>query len=332
MRGNPWVGTPPPDWIQQDMCRQAQPGGPISHWRVPGCGPGPSDRIEFIMANPQPWYRSPWAMGAGVVIGGIAAGALLAGGVRLAQRLGRARADCTEVGSGGGVINGIRYLERIRGGADPNAALPMVLVFHSKGARPEGFAAGFGGIGPARLILPEGPYATQGGGRKWWVEGIKSAVREGNMAEATAQWQHASDQIANFVDQITQCRPTLGKPIITGSSQGGEMTLLVASTEPRRVYKGVAVASYLLEPFWTSRMAPVDMLHGTGDRTVPFSWAKQYAEHMMARGAPLTFTAFSSPGHGVTSQMSRAWIGRLRELVDEVHRGEASGFFQRTAA
>lgn len=230
----------------------------------------------------------------------------------------RARADCSQVGPQGGVVAGVPYREQLRGGATPNEALPMVVLFHSLGAGVGGHTNMLTGIGRARLISPEGAYRVgDGGGRKWWERGVKDAALK-DPDGAAVQWHGSSERIAEFLRQIVQCRPTLGLPILTGSSQGGEMTLLLSSTHPELVRSGVAVSSWILPAFWTEDMAPVRMIHGTGDDTVPFAWAKDYYEQLSARGAPLSFQSYSSPGHDVTKQMGNDWIASVRGEVEQL--------------
>ena len=161
--------------------------------------------------NP-PWYRSPWTIGT-VVVG--AGGLLGVGVVRAATR----RVDCSGVGPEGGTVAGVRYLERLRGGASSDERLPMVIVLHGLGGTPEGYAGGFGGIGKARVILPQGAYEG-GGGFKWWEHGLHDIVLHGSQSDID-EWNAASARLSEFIRQITRCRPTLGKPIVTGSSQGG---------------------------------------------------------------------------------------------------------------
>lgn len=250
-----------------------------------------------------------------VITSGIVLGAI---GAAFARRRWppRAPADCSQVGPNGGVVAGVPYREQLRGGATPNEELPMVVLFHSLGAGTGGHTNMLTGIGRARLISPEGAYRSgDGGGRKWWERGVKDAALN-DPANATMQWHAASERIAEFLRQIVQCRPTLGLPILTGSSQGGEMTLLLSSTHPELVRSGVAAASWILPAFWTEKMAPVRMIHGTGDDTVPYAWAKDYYEQLSARGAPLQFQSYQSPGHEVTKQMSSDWIASVRAEVE----------------
>lgn len=258
--------------------------------------------------------RADLLTGTAVALGGVALGFGLGAAVHrfIIEPL---RVDCSLVGAGGGEVAGVPYLERMRGGAHPDEAVPMVVLFHSLGASPEGHSRMLANIGRARLILPEGAYRASGAGRKWWELGVKAGVNQ-DPEGARQQWQGAADRAAEFVRQIARCRPTVGDPVLTGSSQGGEMTLLLASEHPRLVQSGVAVSSYLLEPFWNAHgMAPVRMIHGRGDRTVPYAWAKDYAQQMVNQGAPVTWKDYASPGHAVTKEMSNDWIASVRGEV-----------------
>lgn len=214
---------------------------------------------------------------------------------------------------------GVRYLERLRGGADPSERLPMVIVLHSLGGSPDGYAGGFGGIGRARLVLPEGALEG-GGGFKWWDRGLHDIVEYGR-PEDIAQWNAASSRLSEFIRQITRCRPTLGNPIVTGSSQGGEAALLLATQHRKQIHAAIAANGDMPDQFWRVRMAPTAMLNGTGDTTVPFAWAKAHAEALIAQGAPLTFTAFPSDGHAVTAAQSKAWLAAIRGSVDQIWQG-----------
>jgi phospholipase/carboxylesterase len=272
-----------------------------------------------------PWWRDPWVTGAGVALGGLAVGGLLG---RLTYRVKHGPAlfaKCDAVTPSGGVVAGVTYYEEMRGGARPDEKVPMVIAFHSLCSNPRNVLGMYQNIGPSRLIVPAGAFEcrTAATHRKWWELGVKAAMNGGDLPGATLQWRAESDRMANFISQIQRCRPTRGKPVVTGSSMGGEMTLLMASTHPELVDSGVAVSSYLLPPFWNRRMAPVAMVHGEGDTTVPFTWAKEYADTMLAAGAPLSFAAFPSDGHNVTKDMGEAWGAGLKGQVARLN-GETS--------
>lgn len=254
----------------------------------------------------------------------VAAAAVLGGGMlgaSLVLRLMPSRPDCRHSVPGiGGVVAGVRYLEEMRGGATPGDTVPMVIVLHALGARPEGYVGMFQGVGRARIIVPEGALGSETA-RKWWSTPVRAAVLDPEKsAAAVSEWKTAAERMEQFVRAIVECRPTQGRPIITGSSQGAEMALLLASLHPRLFTGAVATAGYLLPPFWSKRMAPTRMIHGTGDRTVPFAWADQYVRSMKAEGADLELVAHATDpsqdsGHYVTRAMAREWSAMVASLV-----------------
>jgi len=258
---------------------------------------------------PRPWWRTQWLVVPAVVAAGLALGV----GVVAAA----SRRSCPALVSEGGTIEGVRYLERMRGGASSTDAVPMVILLHSLTGSPEGYASGMNGIGPARLILPEGGYEV-GSGSSWFPRGIKTTVQDGNDPAEMEAWRVAGERMARFVDTISHCRPTVGKPVVTGSSQGGEMALLLANEYRRMVAGSVVVNADLPEPLWTRRMAQTIWLHGTGDTTVPYELAKAHADDALDRGQPVTFESFQSPGHELTGALQSAWIAAVRDMVEQV--------------
>lgn len=214
--------------------------------------------------------------------------------------------DCYGVGGASGTIEGITYLETMRGGAQPGDRVPMVVVFHSRGAPPTG-AASFPAIkGPARIIRPEGPRSL--GNLPTWFE-LPSKTQ--NQAEWSRQMEETGAQVARFLAAITACRPTAGLPLVTGSSEGGHMAYLMASRYPSLVRGGVAVLGYLAQPLWNARMAPTVGLHGTQDTAVPYARTQAYWDAMKSQGAALSTQTFNS-GHTVSGPIAKAW----RDSVD----------------
>lgn len=218
--------------------------------------------------------------------------------------------DCNQVGPNGGTVAGLRYIERIRGNANPDDELPMVILFHSLGATPEGFAGALSTIGPARLILPAGPHGDTA--RKWFTKPIRSGAKD--MDALVADWNRTAVQTRRFIEDITRCRPTLGKPVVTGSSQGGEMSYLIASKYPWLVRGAVAVLGWAPKPLWNPGMAPTIGLHGTKDKTVPYPWAKAYADAMIEAGAPFEWHEYDS-GHAVSKPMAKKWRSSVKKMI-----------------
>jgi phospholipase/carboxylesterase len=125
-------------------------------------------------------------------------------------------------------------------GTDTDAALPMIICFTV--IIREGHAGMFYETmkRPVRVILPEGPHAL-GSHRAW----ASTSSKTEDQAAYARELSNLAGQLAVFVNDIVQCRPTVGKPVVTGSSEGGHMAYLLASTHPDLVQGAVAVAGYL---------------------------------------------------------------------------------------
>lgn len=247
----------------------------------------------------------PWAVGGAAAVGVTAA----TYGIAWAAL----RPDCSGATDEGGEVAGVRYLERMRGDAAPGERVPMVVVLHAKDGTPEGYAGGMSGIGRARLILPEGGYAT--GGFRWFPAGLLATIEDGFTPAELREWKDAGDRLARFVKAIARCRPTAGDPIVTGASQGGEMALVLAAQHRRAIAGSVVVNGDMPEALWHGRMAPTVMIHGTGDTTVPFATAQEHALAAADTGAPIRFEDYPSPGHEITGAMGKAWREAVADFV-----------------
>jgi len=282
-------------------------------------------RGEFALApvpRPAP-VVTPARVGAGVaIIGGLV---VLAAGINAYWGLGGSRAsgreredpstwpppDCSDVRTRGGNIRGFRYLERIRGrNVDPEQPLPMIILFHSMGSKPEHWAGTLGGTGPARLIIPQGKFETRSGNYVWFRGGASKNRDEARLA----RWRATADEMAAFIRDIVRCRPTIGLPVITGSSQGGHMTYMMANLYPGLVSGAVALHGWAPDEFWTPDMAPTVGLHGRKDRTVPYARTKKLADRMIAAGAPLEFHSFDT-GHSTADGMGGKWAGSVKKFA-----------------
>jgi predicted esterase len=259
---------------------------------------------------------SPWRDRLIVAGGVLAATAIVTWGV---SRVVRSRTsvptgptDCSLVGAGGGQLAGFRYLEQVTPGADPGDALPMVILFHSRGSRPEGHAGMlYKSLGqPVRMLLPEGPNVL-GNARSWTTQASKTKDQQAWAAEL----EQLGDNLASFIDQAVACRPTVGDPIVTGSSEGGHVAYLMASRHPELVRGAVAVAGYLPESLWSADMAPTVGLHGEKDTAVPFERTERYWQTMAERNAPIRTQSFPDVGHSVPSSVSRAWRDAVSSML-----------------
>ena len=228
----------------------------------------------------------------------LTAAAVLASGVLLFGRRRR----------GGSCKFGLTYVERITGGANTADALPLVVFLHPRGAKPSGFTSFAGRVkGPARVLFPGGPI-VKSGRHSWATVGAK-----GDQEELAAQMRESGQQLAHFISEAQRCLPTVGKPVVTGTSQGGNMAYYMSSQYPDLVRGSVAVAGWLPESLWNSNMATTFGGHGQYDTTVPYARTADFWDQMKGAGAELGARTFPV-GH-TTQGMGSWWGARVNELL-----------------
>jgi predicted esterase len=191
--------------------------------------------------------------------------------------------NCDGVGPDGGETDGAVYTEIVTGGANPNASLPMVIALHGLGQDKEYMANKLAGLDfPARIIIPDGLYDRAEGypGRRWW-RGYNPAGLQAHMTEKIPE---AVELLAPFVARIQNCRPTIGRPLVVGHSQGGYVALEFA-LYPQLVSGVVSSAAWRPVALWNEEpVTPVIAVHGKNDTGVDYDRSLDYYEEMIDRG------------------------------------------------
>lgn len=191
------------------------------------------------------------------------------------------------------------FIELTTGGAAKEEALPLVIAIHGLGDRPEDFAGLFAGFsGRARVILLRGPDAW-GSGYSWFP--FSASDSDETRARTIAS---ASERVATAVRQAAARRPTRGKPIVTGFSQGGMLSFAVAARHPDLVRAALPIGGVLPEPLWPRGDAGASWphivaLHGESDHRVPVEPTRRGVEALRARGWDARLESFPGVGHGI---------------------------------
>jgi phospholipase/carboxylesterase len=216
----------------------------------------------------------------------------------------------------GGVVEGqaagVHYLERVVGGAQADDRLPMVVMIHGLGDRPESFLELLAGSKtPARLVLPRG-FDAHGGGWAWFP------YRRGAEPQQVADGiRNAGDKVAAALAELATKRPTAGKPVISGFSQGGMISFAVAALHPGAVSAAFPLSGMLPGPLRPTAPAsgptpPIVAFHGDDDRMVPIAPARDTVAALKAHGWTAELREAPGVGHTVTAATRDA----VRALIE----------------
>jgi phospholipase/carboxylesterase len=211
---------------------------------------------------------------------------------------------------------GVRYLERLTGGARKGERLPLVVAVHGFGDRPEAFVDLFADLGAkARLIVPFGlePY---GEGFSWFPIGALDDPPR--LAEGTGR---AADRLAAMIEAVVKARPTAGKPIVTGFSQGGMLSYTLAVRHPEVVGAAFPVGGLIALPLvpasWPTVAERPSILafHGDADRRVPVARDRETVARLAAIGFDAKLREHPGVGHAIPPPMRAELLAALADAV-----------------
>jgi phospholipase/carboxylesterase len=247
---------------------------------------------------------------------------LLSIGVVLLAGPGQSRNPAREPGSTTrGEVAGVRYLEHMTGGARPDERVPMIVALHPMGGDPADLLPLFQRYPRrGRLILP---YGHPRGGKYLWYD----SVREDVSAPLVTR---EADRIAAALAALVAVRPTVGKPLVTGFSQGGIMTFALAVTHPEALAGAFPISGLLPPSLYPSAalsskprpatLPPVAAFHGASDLAVPTEGARASIAELRRAG----YTAELHEYAGVEHDISDEELGEVLERIGRAADGLAA--------
>lgn len=220
-----------------------------------------------------------------------------------------------------GEIAGVRYLEHMTGGARPDERVPMIVALHPMDADPADLLQLLRRYRRrARLILP---YGHPSGGMYVWY----SSVREDVAAPVV---RREADRIVAALAALVAARPTVGKPLVTGFSQGGIMTFALTVTHPEALTAAFPISGLLPPSLYPSavlssrpRLAtlpPIAAFHGASDVAVPTRGARASIVELQRAG----YTAELREYAGVEHDISDAEMDEILERIGRAADGLAA--------
>jgi phospholipase/carboxylesterase len=220
---------------------------------------------------------------------------------------------------GWGIAGGLRYLEIMRGAANAQQQLPLLVVIHGMGDQPS--RAWLNAIDvdvPARMILPQAPNAY-GSGFSWFEYRLVERD-ETTLASGIAL---AAKKLSHMLEVLQTQRSASGRAVVTGFSQGGMLSFALALRHPEQIAYAVPISGYLPEPLWpaskpsASWFPGIQALHGTADPLVSYDADARGVTQLRKLGYAVELASFENVQHTISPAMSsvvrRALIQALKQ-------------------
>lgn len=214
-----------------------------------------------------------------------------------------------------GEAAGVRYLEIVTGGADPSSELPLVMAIHGLGDRPEAFSGVLADIdAKVRLILPRGLTAFSNG-YSWF------SLESGLESEATSKGiLAAADKLAAALAELSKSRPTRGRPIVTGFSQGGALSFAIAVLHPNSVAAAFPVGGWVAFPTpeklgQGGSLPRITALHGEADLRVPIAPTREAVDRLKKAGMAVDLRGFPGIAHAMPDVLRRELQGLITAAI-----------------
>jgi phospholipase/carboxylesterase len=218
--------------------------------------------------------------------------------------------------TGWGKAGSLRFLEIIPGGTPRDPRLPMLVMIHGMGDRPHAdWLAGFDAGTPVRVIMPRAP-TPYFDGFSWFNYTIGGPNDPAALAQGITR---AADQLTELLDLLTQQRPTRGRPIVAGFSQGGMLSYALALQHPERMRLALPIAGMLPEPLWPTqsptRRVPIRSLHGDADTIIDIHFARDLQARLNSLGYDASLEEFPGVDHAISPPMQDRINALLRERL-----------------
>lgn len=204
-----------------------------------------------------------------------------------------------------GKLGEFAYLEAIVGRPKhPDDPMPLVVILHGRGGKAQVPEGAMSTDIPVRFFMPQSPDKL-GQGFTWLAARTKDPDEQLFARSLSAR----ADQLQLTIEAFREMRPTLGKPVVAGFSQGGILTYALATRYPSRYAAAFPMAGWLPAALYPDqrgdrRFPYVYAQHGALDSVVPPSRGRATVAALRARGLTVDYREEAGAGHVVSPKMN----------------------------
>lgn len=193
-------------------------------------------------------------------------------------------------------------------------ALPMVIALHWSTSTPAEFRAYVEGLqGPARVILPQGPYPKRGGFSFYPVSSNYYGLSADDKMKALLK---EADKLGAFIAAVSKKYPAPAKPVLLGASQGGDLSYVVAVRHPTTISLSLPLLATIDERIIGPKPADavaIRVFHGVNDKVVPVADARHHVEALRRSGYDVRLEEYPGVGHDIAKSMQRAYLAMIEQ-------------------
>ncbi len=202
------------------------------------------------------------------------------------------------------------FVHLTTGGAAPDGALPWIIGLHGLGDRPEAFSRLFAEAPfQAHVYVPQA-ILPRGKGFDWF--GVRVSGDQEQLAQAMGR---AMQPLLRLIDFLQHDAKNLGKPVVTGFSQGGMLSFALAVEHPTSIRASFPIGGWLPERLWPEQKAEgavaIVAFHGEADRVVPFEPTHELTDHLRRQDWEIRLHSYPDLGHSIHGGLRNEWYGGL---------------------
>ena len=199
-------------------------------------------------------------------------------------------------------LAGVAYEEAVRGEPGSNEPMPLLVAFHySGGSAAETFENYDQVLGPVRILAPLGAYPKRAGRSYFPIDYYQQTPEE--------QFRIARGTVSGLTAFIQAAEARYGsRPVVSGISQGGDISFLLAVYHPETVAAAFPLAAVIPEglsvsPDRAKTVGPcIVMMQGEADAIVDASRTRARVASLQT-DLPLTLTIYPDLGRDISPRM-----------------------------